>query len=137
MTTDKTNGNARPCVLVVEDDDAVRRSLQLLLRGRGLDVRAHASARAALADPNSRAAVCLVADLLMPEVDGVALLEALRHDGWVGPAILISGFLTPERILAAEQAGFTTVLRKPLVETSIAEAVNRAIAGGDGQRAPS
>ena len=133
MANTSSNGAERPCVLVVEDDDAVRRSLQLLLRGRGFDVRAYASARLALADHNTRAAVCLVADLVMPEVDGVALLGALREDGWSGAAILISGFLTPDRAAAAEQAGFAMVLRKPLAETSIVDAVSRAVAG-DGPR---
>lgn len=127
MGTKTAYGARRPCVLVVEDDDAVRRSLQLLLRGRGLDVRAHASARQALADPNTRMAACLVADLVMPEVDGVALLAALRENGWAGPAILISGFLTPESIAAAERAGFTTVMKKPFADASLAEAVSRAI----------
>ena len=121
------DGATRPCVLIVEDDAAVRRSLQLLLRGRGLDVRAHASARQALADPNTRTAACLVADLIMPEVDGVALLAALREDGWDGPAILVSGFLTPERIAAAERAGFAAVLKKPFADASLAEAVSRVL----------
>lgn len=123
----KPEGAARPCVLIVEDDAAVRRSLQLLLRGRGLDVRAHASARQALADPNTRTAACLVADLVMPEVDGVSLLSALREDGWKGPAILVSGFLTPERVAAAERVGFTAVLKKPFADASLVEAVSRVI----------
>ena len=115
-------------MLIVEDDDAVRRSLQLLLRGRGLDVRAYASATQALADPQTRRSACLVADLVMPEVDGVALLAALRKDGWDGPAILISGHLTPERSAAAEKAGFATLIRKPFNDVSLVDAVHRALA---------
>ncbi len=123
--TDKTA--SRPCVLVVEDDNATRRSLQLLLRSRGLDVRAHSSASQALADKRARAASCLVADLMMPEVDGVALLKALRAEGWDRPAILISGFLTPERKSAAKDAGFHSVLEKPLADTLLLSTVTRAL----------
>jgi FixJ family two-component response regulator len=118
----------RPRVLLVEDDAAVRRSLQLLLRGHGLDVRAYATARQALADPQARSAACLVVDLVMPEIDGIALLAALRAAGWNGPAILISGQLTPERFATAGQAGFVTILRKPFADESIVETVHRVLA---------
>ena len=84
----------RTSVLLVEDDDSVRRSLQLLLRSRGFDVCAYASARQVLTDLDARSAQCLIADFVMPETDGFALLHALRGQGWRRPAILISGFLT-------------------------------------------
>jgi len=45
-----------------------------------------------LGDPDARSAQCLIADLVMPETGGFALLSALRSQGWRGPAILISGF---------------------------------------------
>ena len=128
MSTDASEQAGRPRVLVVEDDAAVRRSLQLLLRGHGLDVRAFASARQALADPQAKTAACLVVDLVMPEIDGIALLAALRAAGWSGPAILISGQLTPERSASAAQAGFATVVRKPFADESIVETVHRVLA---------
>lgn len=105
-----------PCILLVEDDDPVRRSLQLLLRGRGFDVRAYASSSQALADPLNRSAVCLIADLVMPELDGIDLLGGLRADGWTGRAILVSGYLTAEKRKRAEEAGFDAVLAKPVAE---------------------
>lgn len=117
----------KPKILVVEDDTSVRRSLQLLLSAQGYSVRAHGSAAQALADPEAWSADCLVADLVMDEVDGLALLIALRKDGWDGPAILISAHLTPERSRSAAEAGYGAILHKPFVEGVLVDAVARAL----------
>ena len=117
----------RPCILVVEDDDAVRRSLQLLLCSKGLEVRAYRSARQAVSDSLTRSASCLVADLVMPEIDGIELLDTLRREGWNGPAVLISGFLTDALEKRAREGGFAEVLRKPLGDCILVNTVCRLI----------
>lgn len=109
----------RPCVLVVEDDDAIRRSLQLLLRSRGFDVRAYASPGFALADKDNRTAVCLISDLVLPGLDGIMLLADLRSEGWAGAAILISGYLDADRMDKATNAGFGAVLEKPVRDSRL------------------
>ena len=117
----------RPQVLLVEDDHGVRRSLQLLLRGRGLDVRAYASGAALLADPRALSAACLVADYRMPEMSGFDVLRGLRDLGWKGRALLITGFPSAELVAQARQAGFGHVVEKPLVDSVLVEAVERMI----------
>jgi CheY-like chemotaxis protein len=121
MVSQQASSLERPCILVVEDDSAVRRSLQLLLRSKGYDVRAYGSASIALDDPNVHATHCLVADLMMPGVDGVALLGALRANAWDGPAVLLSGFLDDEAREMARAAGFAAVLDKPMPEARLTE----------------
>ncbi|MBC7667964.1 response regulator [Caulobacter sp. DWR2-3-1b2] len=116
---------SRPQVLLVEDDHGVRRSLQLLLRGRGLDVRAYASGAALLADPRALSAACLVADYKMPELSGFDVLRGLLDLGWTGQALLITGFHTAELVARAHQAGFSGVVEKPLVDSVLVEAVER------------
>lgn len=118
----------RACVLIVEDDAPVRRSLQLLLRAQGLDVRAYASTAQALADPLARSAHCLIADLSMPDLDGFALLGALRAEGWSGPAILISGHLDDDIERRGSEAGFGTVLRKPIFDRQLTARIGELIA---------
>ncbi|CAN5587007.1 N/A [soil metagenome] len=109
----------------------MRRSLQLLLRSRGFNVRAYASGAALIADLDAQSdAVALVADFLMPQIDGVALLLALRAAGWTGPALLITAFATQEVEVRARAAGFALVIEKPLVENAVGEAVERMIAAG-------
>jgi FixJ family two-component response regulator len=123
MTQRSGGSDERPCILVVEDDSAVRRSLQLLLRAQGYDVRAYGSALAALADDKARRAACLVADLSMPDVDGIELLSELRATSWQGPAVLISGHLTGHSRDAATGVGYDVVLDKPVIDSKLTEVV--------------
>ena len=118
----------RPSVLVVEDDDAIRRSLQLLLRSRGFDVRAYAAPSFALADKENRTAVCLISDLVLPGLDGIMLLADLRSEGWAGAAILISGYLDADRMDKAASAGFGAVLEKPVRDSRLVSTMIELIA---------
>ena len=117
----------RPRVLLVEDDAAVRRALQLLLQGQGYDVRAYRSAIGLARDPEALRAACLVCDLIMPGKDAVELLGELRAAGWAGPAILISGQLDDR--FRGQAQGFERVLAKPIAENllkrSVAELIGR------------
>lgn len=114
---------ARPKLLLVEDDDGVRRGLQLLLSGQGFDVNAFASARAALADPAIRTAHCLVSDYVLADGDGIELITALRAEGWRGTAVLITAFASPELRVAASAAGFGALLDKPFRDDDLLRAL--------------
>ena len=116
-----------PCVLLVEDDDAVRRSLQLLLRSRGYDVRAHCSAVGLARDPATRACDCLIADLMMPQLDAIQLLSEFRAAGWHGKAILISGFLDHQWEEKALAAGYDAVLPKPISDSVLVRTVQELL----------
>ena len=104
----------RPTVLLVEDDDGVRRSTQLLLHGQGYQVRAHSVAGASLADPASLSADYLVADYCLPDGNGIALLQALHARGWTGRAVLMTGYPSPALTAEAAATGYATLLEKPL-----------------------
>ena len=104
----------RPSVLLVEDDDGVRRSTQLLLHGQGYQVRAHSIAAASLADPAALTADYLVADYCLPDGDGIALLHDLRNRGWTGRAVLMTSYPSPSLTLQAEATGYAALLEKPL-----------------------
>jgi FixJ family two-component response regulator len=112
-----------PRILLVDDDDAVRRSLQLLLRAHGFDVRAYASPIGLSRQQEALQSACLVADLVMPQQDALALLAELRMAGWTAPAILISGYLTDEWEGHARKAGFDRVLPKPIMDEDLTKAI--------------
>jgi FixJ family two-component response regulator len=119
---------ARPRILLVEDDDAVRRSLQLLLLSQGYDVRAYRTGHGLAGDPEALKSGCLIADLIMPESDALELLHDLRGAGWRGPSILISGHLTDEWAAQAKAAGYDAVLPKPIGETVLVGWIARLLA---------
>ncbi|WP_066724488.1 response regulator [Sphingomonas pituitosa] len=104
----------RPSVLLVEDDDGVRRATQLLLHGRGYRVRAHSAAAASLADPLAFEAAYLVADYRLPDGDGVQLLRDLQAKGWSGRAILVTAYPSPGLVARATAGGYAALLEKPL-----------------------
>ena len=104
----------RPMLILVEDDDSVRRALQLLLSGSGYRVRSFASAASALADPIVLDADFLVADFMLSESDGVQLLGSLRARGWAGRAILVTAYPSNQLRRAADAVGYAAVMEKPV-----------------------
>ena len=121
----------RPRLALVEDDAGVRRSLQLLFRAWGFDVRAYAAGTALLADPAAREACCLVADYRLAETDGIELLSCLRGSGWSGPAVLITAFPSADLAERALARGFSQVIEKPFRDHALGDAVARLTGAGD------
>lgn len=114
-------------ILLAEDDPGIRRMLQIQLLGCGYDVRSYASSIALLTDMSARDAVCLITDYRMPELDGLALLRALREVGWTGRAVLITAYHTPELVQQAMAEGFDIVFDKPLQQQAVMDAVARLV----------
>jgi FixJ family two-component response regulator len=103
-----------PRVLLLEDDAGVRRSLHLLLRAHGFDVRSYASPEPLLADPSVGEAQFLVSDYQLDQSTGIEVLRALRAAGWMRRAVLITAYPSDELRDAAKVAGYDVVLEKPL-----------------------
>lgn len=116
----------RPSVLLVEDDSAVRRSIQLMLQARGYEVRAFASGVAALADPAVGEAACLITDYRMIDMSGAELLRGLRVAGWRRPAILITAYRRDAVALGDDGTQFDEVFEKPLLDHRLLAYVDRA-----------
>lgn len=115
----------RPRVLLVEDDSAVRRSIQLILQAHGYDVRAFSSGTLALADPSAIEAACLVTDYRMAGMSGLDLLRGLRAVGWRRPAILITTHRS-DYTEESEDPLFDEILEKPLLDRRLCACVDRA-----------
>lgn len=81
-------------VSLVDGDPTVRHARQLMLRSERYDVRSYATCAALLADPRSRDYPCIILDLEMEHISGLALLREMRASGWRGKALLLDG-LTP------------------------------------------
>lgn len=112
-------------MLLVDDDAGARRSIQLLLRAKGFDVRAYATGSALLADPSSGQARCFVTDYYMDDLDGIELLSRLRGMGWNGPAVLITADPSPDLHEHARARGFAAVVEKPFRDGLLVGTVTR------------
>jgi FixJ family two-component response regulator len=117
----------RPLILLIEDDDAVRRALHFLLSANGYGVHSFPGAAGVANEVGGLGASCLVADLLVPDGDGLSLLQEMRSAGWSGPAILISGHLTDELVARALNQGYALVLPKPIGESVLVSAIGRLL----------
>lgn len=105
----------------------MRRSLLLLLRSRGYEVRAYPSAVGLATDPGALGCDCLVADLMMPKTDAIELLAQLRSASWSGRSILISGQLDTRWQARAIAAGYDVVMSKPISESILVRTVNELL----------
>ncbi|WP_420138396.1 response regulator [Sphingomonas sp.] len=114
---------SRPVLLLVEDEPAVRRSLQLILQGDGFDVRSFGSAATLLADPSASSAIALVADYRLPDSDGLSILRDLKAAGFKGRAVLVTGYGSSHLSMNALAAGFSSILEKPFADRTVREAL--------------
>ncbi len=115
-----------PVIHIVDDEAPVRNSLAFLLMTAGFAVRAHESGPAFLDAVGDPAAICLVTDLRMPEMNGVELLEAISSRGWIIPAVVITGHGDVPMAVAAMKAGASDFIEKPFADEVLIEAIRRA-----------
>jgi FixJ family two-component response regulator len=115
-------------VHVVDDDDAVRSSLRLLLKSVGLPTIAHASAHEFLAAWDGDQPGCLVLDVRMPGMSGIELQAELNQRGAIIPVIFISGHGDIPMAVEAIQHGAFDFLQKPFRDQDLIDRVQRALA---------
>ncbi|MBJ6125543.1 response regulator transcription factor [Microvirga splendida] len=115
-------------ILVIEDDDAVRRSLKFALEQEGLEVHLYESGERLLSDPDLPPTGCLVVDYAMPGMDGITLVERLRQRHVTLPALLITAKSSPAVRARALRVGFRQVLEKPLEDNSLLDGIRNALA---------
>jgi two-component system, LuxR family, response regulator FixJ len=117
-----------PTVFVVDDDDAVRNSLKLLLKSVGLAAQTHGSAQEFLATYDAQQPGCLVLDVRMPGMSGLEMQQELNMRGATIPVIFITGHGDIPMAVEAMQHGAFDFLQKPFRDQELLDRVNRALA---------
>ena len=112
-------------VLVVDDDAAVRSALKFVLEIEGFRVRLYPDGQALLDDGDRPVLGCLVVDYLMPDMNGLELVERLRAEDVTLPVVLICSRLSGWLRSRAMQAGVSAVLEKPLSDSALIECIRR------------
>lgn len=114
-------------IFVVDDDEAVRESLQVLLELQGYAVKTYATAEAFLSAYAPEETGCVLADLRMPGMDGLALLERMTAKSATIPIIMVTGHGDVPLAVKAMKAGAADFVEKPYANETILEAVRRAL----------
>ncbi|MDR3504936.1 MAG: response regulator [Acidocella sp.] len=120
---------ARPLVVVVNDDAAMRDALRFVLRLEGLEVQAYANGDAFLASRDLPHAKCLILKDRLPGLDAFELLRQLRARELSPPVILLTSAASPALYGRAQAAGVWRVLEKPILDNRLVEAVTSVLAG--------
>lgn len=114
-------------VYVVDDDDAVRDSLSLLLEAHGHRVSSFGLAREFLDAASNLPLGCLIVDIRMPEMDGLELQQRLNERALGFPMIVVTGHGDVPLAVRAMKAGALDFIEKPFATQAILDSVDAAL----------
>ena len=114
-------------VFIVDDDAAIRRALERLIRSVGLDVEAFASANELLDRDPPEGPACILTDVRMPGLSGLDLQKELASTGMDLPVIFMTGHGTVPMSVRAMKAGAVDFLQKPVDDQVLLDTIHQAI----------
>src|SRR5450631_3007658 len=116
-----------PIIYVIDDDDAVRQSLEFLLKTAGNSVRSFESAKAFLDILPQLRSGCIITDVRMPDITGIDLLRRLKELKIDIPVIVITGHGDISLAVEAMKIGAVDFLEKPFDDDLLLAAVRAAL----------
>ena len=130
------NPAVRDCVFVVDDDEAVRDALSMMLQTAGYRVESFASATQFLDEYQPQQSGCLILDVRMPGISGLELQDTLAESGSALPIVFLTGHGDVPMAVRAVKRGAFDFLQKPVDDRQLLSAVDAALAfaaqqGGD------
>ena len=117
-------------VLLIEDDDAVRKVVRMMLERDGHDVTEAGNGRLGLEQLKASAFDLVITDIIMPDMEGVETVMAVRQQY---PAVKIIAMSGGDRtgnmdsLSAAEKLGASATLRKPFTRSALTAALDRTL----------
>jgi two-component system response regulator FixJ len=119
--------NPKPTVFVVDDDEAMRRSLKWLIESTGMCVRTFDSADAFLTAYAPDWAGCLLLDVRMPGMSGLELQAYLARADYRLPVVIITGHGDVAMAVKAMQSGALDFIEKPFHDEDLLRSIRRAV----------
>jgi len=116
-----------PLIHLIDDDEAVRSSLALLISTVGLRVQAWADPQAFMDGFDRQGIGAIVLDVRMPGTSGLTVLDAMVTQGVDQPVIMLTGHGTVEMCRRAFKAGAAEFLEKPVDDEALLEALQNAV----------
>jgi CheY-like chemotaxis protein len=121
-------------ILVIDDDEAVRRATVIMLEARGFEVVAVETGQSGVDAIKARPFDAVIVDLFMPGMDGLATTRAIHEHSPTTPIIAVSGFMfrgrcptMPDFHPMATEAGAVATLYKPLRPKELVQAISNAM----------
>jgi FixJ family two-component response regulator len=124
-----------PVVFVVDVDEAVRKSLRLLLKSLGMQAVTLGSAEEFFAGYDPEQPGCIVLDVRMPGMSGPELQDELNRRGAIIPVIFITGHGNVPMAVEAMQHGAVDFLQKPFSDRDLTDRIQRALSADRRNRA--
>jgi len=120
-------------VYLVDDEAAVRRSVGFMLKTSGFEVESFESGEAFLKAAPHLAPGCVLLDVRLGAMDGLAVQQALKDKGVVLPVIIITGHGDVGLAVRAMKAGAVDFLEKPFEKTAVIASLEQALRHNDGR----
>jgi CheY-like chemotaxis protein len=130
VTTSNATTSATARILVIDDDEAVRRATVIMLEARGFDVVAVDNGQSGIDTIKAGRFDAVIVDIFMPGMDGLATTRAIHQHSPATPIIAVSGFMfrgscptMPDFHPMATEAGAVATLYKPLRPNDLVDAI--------------
>lgn len=120
-------------ILLVEDEVHVAQALQVILREAGYQVMWAVTGQRALELLAQTSFDLLLADLYLPDIDGLEVVRQARAQCPPVPVIVMTGYSSLSTAIAALRLGTADYLEKPFTEQEITQAIQRVLRGGGGE----
>lgn len=128
MAPETSRPESKGIVFVVDDDISVREALVGLIRSKGWQTKAFASAQDFLESPRLDAPACLVLDMKLPGLSGLDLQKQMARINFQIPIVFISAHGDVQTSVQAMKAGALEFLTKPLLDEDLLVAIEKALA---------
>lgn len=121
-------GQNKAKILIVDDEEEIRNSLSRHFEFDGYEIETASNGVKALEILEKKRVEVVITDIMMPEMNGVELLKQIRNDYPMTHAIVITGYVTMENLLAALRYGADTCIFKPLEDMAeLDDSVKKAV----------
>jgi FixJ family two-component response regulator len=114
-------------IAIVDDEEAVRKAIERLLKSAGLKAEAFASAEVFMQSGRLNDAACVIVDMRLGGMTGLQLQRRLAKSGHRKPIVFITALDSPEVRARALRAGAIDVLRKPFSDEALLQAIQVAL----------
>ncbi len=123
----KTDIKHRPHVLLMEDEINIAKGLEMVMRDEGLEVDIAITGQGALDKFRVSEFDLLVADLRLPDMDGMEVIQQVREKRPNTHVVIITGYPSVSSAVQAVRMGVSDYLRKPFTEDEFRKAVKSAL----------